>query len=112
MYYRSDQFNFAKIGVPALYLKGGVKFREHPGGWGRDTVKSYTQSSYHQPTDEYDESWNFDGMVEDSIVAFLSGLDIATTPALPAWMKGDEFEAARLRALKDVSAQDVEGAKH
>ncbi|MFA6957133.1 MAG: M28 family peptidase [Thermoanaerobaculia bacterium] len=112
MYYRSDQFNFAKIGVPALYLKGGVKFREHPGGWGRDTVKTYTQSSYHQPTDEFDESWNFEGMVEDSIVAFLSGLDIASSPALPTWKKGDEFEAARLRALKDASAQDAEGAKH
>jgi Zn-dependent M28 family amino/carboxypeptidase len=112
MYYRSDQFNFAKIGVPALYLKGGVKFRDHPGTWGSDMVKSYTQSSYHQPTDEYAESWNFDGMIEDSIVAFLSGLDLASSPALPAWVHGDEFEAARLRALKDVASQDATGAKN
>jgi Zn-dependent M28 family amino/carboxypeptidase len=104
-YYRSDQFNFAKIGVPALYLKGGVSFREHPDGWGKSTVKSYTQSSYHQPTDEFDESWNFDGMVEDSMVAFLAGLEIASAPSLPSWTPGDEFEAARRKALKEVTAE-------
>ncbi|MBI2214867.1 MAG: M20/M25/M40 family metallo-hydrolase [Acidobacteria bacterium] len=106
-FYRSDQFNFAKIGVPALYLKGGVKFRAHPDGWGKNTVKSYTQSSYHQPTDELDGSWNFEGMVEDSTVAFLSGLEVADAAALPSWTPGDEFEAARVKALKDVAADSA-----
>ena len=114
-YYRSDQFSFAKIGVPALYMKGGVKFRDRPEGWGSETVRSYTQMTYHQPDDEFDESWNFDGMIEDSVVAFLAGIEIATTPALPAWTPGDEFEAARLRAMKELSmndAQAAEEAKH
>ncbi|MGK2856427.1 MAG: M20/M25/M40 family metallo-hydrolase [Thermoanaerobaculia bacterium] len=114
-FYRSDQFNFAKIGVPALYLKGGVHFRAHPGDWGRDTVKSYTQVTYHQPNDEYDPSWNFEGMIEDSIVAFLSGLEVASTRELPAWMPGDEFDAARVRALKEIPAEnpgDAAGARH
>ncbi len=113
-YYRSDQFNFAKIGVPALYMKGGVNFRDRPNGWGRDTVRSYTQMTYHQPSDEFDESWNFEGMIEDSVVAFLSGLEVAETPALPTWTPGDEFEAARVRALQDIAAHDAAaaGAEH
>lgn len=109
-YYRSDQFSFAKIGVPALYLKGGVKFRDRPEGWGPDTLKAYTQMTYHQPNDEYDENWNFDGMIEDSIVAFLSGLEVAETPELPVWVPGDEFEAARARALKELEARDSSAA--
>jgi len=84
-----------------------VKFRDRPEAWGRDTVRSYTQVNYHQPGDELDESWNFGGMVEDSIVAFLSGLEVAETEALPTWMPGDEFEAARLRALKELAAKDT-----
>ncbi|MCM2316291.1 MAG: M20/M25/M40 family metallo-hydrolase, partial [Thermoanaerobaculia bacterium] len=109
-YYRSDQFSFAKIGVPALYLKGGVKFRDRPAGWGPDILKAYTQVTYHQPNDEYDESWNFDGMIEDSIVAFLSGLEVSETPDLPAWVPGDEFEAARSRALKELDPSDSSAA--
>ncbi|MGD8323052.1 MAG: M28 family peptidase [Gammaproteobacteria bacterium] len=99
-YYRSDQFSFAKIGVPAFYLDGGSDIVGQPEGWGVDRINEYTELHYHQPSDEYDDSWNFDGIVEDARFGFWAGLIVANTQALPAWNAGDEFEAARQAALE------------
>ncbi len=102
-FYRSDQFSFAKIGVPALYLDTGTEFVDRPADWGKAQVKHYTDVNYHQPTDEYDDSWNFDGMIEDARLGFWTGLSIAISDEMPRWNPGDEFEAARLEALEAVA---------
>ena len=101
-FYRSDQFSFAKIGVPALYLDTGTEFVDKPADWGKQQVNHYTDINYHQPSDEYDPSWNFDGMIDDAQLGFWTGLAIADSDTLPRWNKGDEFEAARLEALRAV----------
>lgn len=101
-YYRSDQFNFAKIGVPAFYLDGGSEIIGRPEGWGVEQINLYTDRDYHQPSDEYSDDWNLDGMVEDAQFGFWAGLIVANSTALPAWNPGDEFEAARLEALAEV----------
>jgi Zn-dependent M28 family amino/carboxypeptidase len=98
-FYRSDQFSFAKIGVPALYLDPGMEFVDRPPGWGREQVNHYTDVNYHQPSDEYDPSWNLDGMIEDAKLGFWVGLAIANADEMPSWNEGDEFEATRLEAL-------------
>jgi Zn-dependent M28 family amino/carboxypeptidase len=102
-FYRSDQFSFAKIGVPAMYLDTGTDFVDRSPEWGREQVNHYTDVNYHQPTDEYDDSWNFDGMIDDALLGFWTGLAIANADEMPQWAEGDEFEAARLEALKSVS---------
>ena len=101
-FYRSDQFNLAKIGVPAMYLKAGTDFVDRPPGWGRAQQDRHTEVDYHQPSDEYDPSWNFDGMVEDALLGYWTGLAIANADEMPAWNPGDEFEAARLEALAAI----------
>ena len=101
-FYRSDQFSFAKIGVPAMYLDTGTEFVDRPPEWGREQQDHYTNVNYHQPTDEYNDSWNFDGMVSDALLGYWTGLAIANADELPQWNPGDEFEAARLEALKAV----------
>ena len=98
-FYRSDQFSFAKIGVPAMYLDGGVDFVDRPVDWGRQQINHYTDVNYHQPSDEYDDNWNFEGMVSDALLGYWTGLAIANADEMPAWVEGDEFEAARLEAL-------------
>ncbi len=98
-FYRSDQFSFAHIGVPAIYLHSGTDFIGHPAGWGKEKLEDWEEHHYHQPSDQYSPSWNFDGMTEDARLGFYCGLDIANDPALPAWNRGDEFEAARQQAL-------------
>ncbi len=98
-FYRSDQFNFAKIGVPAMYLDQGTDFVDRPPDWGKQQINHYTDVNYHQPSDEYDDSWNFDGMIADALLGYWTGLAIANADEMPSWNKGDEFEAARLEAL-------------
>jgi len=98
-FYRSDQFSFAKIGVPAVYLDPGTDFVDRPPEWGKQQVDFYTEVHYHQPSDEYDPNWNFEGMIEDARIGFWIGLAIANADDMPVWNEGDEFEAARLEAL-------------
>ncbi len=102
-FYRSDQFSFAQIGVPAMYLDTGTDFVDRPPEWGREQVDIYTDVHYHQPSDEYDPSWNFDGMIEDARLGYWTGLAIANADEMPEWVPGDEFEAARIEALEAVS---------
>ena len=99
-YYRSDQFNFAKIGVPAFYFRGGSDFVGRPPGWGEERIAEYNDLHYHQPSDELSDDWNFDGMVQDARFGFWAGLIVANADELPAWNPGDEFEAARREALE------------
>lgn len=101
-FYRSDQFNFAKIGVPAIYLDTGLDFVGRPEGWGRERVDEWTEVHYHQPSDELTEEWNYEGMVEDARLLFHVGTHLARTPEMPTWNPGDEFEAARQQALAAV----------
>lgn len=99
-FYRSDQFSFAKIGVPAMYLDTGTDFVDRPPEWGKQQLDHYTEVHYHQPSDEYDASWSFDGMIDDALLGFWTGLAIANADEIPSWNPGDEFEAARLEALR------------
>ncbi len=104
-FYRSDQFSFAKIGVPAMYLDTGTDFVDRPAGWGKEQLDHFTEVNYHQPTDEYDPSWNFDGMVSDALLGYWTGLAIANADEMPTWVPGDEFEAARIEALKALEQE-------
>jgi Zn-dependent M28 family amino/carboxypeptidase len=98
-YYRSDQFAFAKIGVPALYFAEGTDFVGRPADWGRKQIEEWELKKYHQPADKLDDSWNFDGLIQDAQLDMLSAWLIAQADAMPAWKPGDEFEAARKQAL-------------
>lgn len=101
-YYRSDQFNFAKIGVPAIYLDTGTEFVDRPEGWGKEQIEAWEKIHYHQPSDELEETWNFDGFVQDTVLMFEAGWEIANSNAWPSWNPGDEFEAVRLQALAEL----------
>ena len=107
-FYRSDQFSFAKIGVPALDVGTGTDFIGRPAGWGKEQREAYEQNNYHQPSDEIKDTWNFEGMVEDAQLGFWVGVDVANEAAMPAWVAGDEFEAARKAALDSVPSGKTE----
>jgi Zn-dependent M28 family amino/carboxypeptidase len=101
-YYRSDQFSFARIGVPALFFDDGTDFIGRPPNWGREQIEQWELKKYHQPSDRLEGGWNFDGMIEDAQLAMLSAWLVAQADAMPTWKPGDEFEAARKRALAAV----------
>jgi Zn-dependent M28 family amino/carboxypeptidase len=102
-YYRSDQFSFAQIGVPALFFDAGTDYVGKPPGWGAKQKEEWEEHTYHQPSDQIDDTWVFDGMIEDATVGFLAGYAVAQADALPTWTPGDEFEAARKKALEQVA---------
>ena len=104
-FYRSDQFNFAKVGVPAFYFRAGTDFVGRPPGWGAEQLQLYEANNYHQPSDELRPDWNFDGMVQEAQFGFFAGLVVANDDALPQWNRGNEFEAARLAALQAVGSR-------
>jgi Zn-dependent M28 family amino/carboxypeptidase len=104
-FYRSDQFSFANVGVPAAYLKKGTDVIGKPASFGREQEENYEKTDYHQPSDEFRETWDFSGAVEDVKLAFWLGCRVADAPELPRWNKGDEFEAARLKAVGEAGAR-------
>ncbi len=104
-YYRSDQFSFANIGVPAVFFDGGTDFIGRPAGWGKEQIEAYEEAHYHQPSDEIDDSWNLEGMIEDASVGFWTGLIVANADEMPSWVPGDEFEAVRKAAGEAARGQ-------
>ena len=104
-FYRSDQFNFAKLGVPAAYFSSGNDYLGRPEGWGKQMREQWEQEHYHQPSDQLQPSWNLEGAIEDVTLYLQLGLEIANAPKMPGWNKGDEFEAARLKALSTTSGK-------
>jgi Zn-dependent M28 family amino/carboxypeptidase len=95
-YFRSDHFNFAKIGIPALYLKTGSDFIGKGKDYGHQLKVNYTQQYYHQPSDEYDTSrLNFEGGVEDLKLLFQVGKRLSYEEHWPEWKPGSEFKAVR-----------------
>jgi Zn-dependent M28 family amino/carboxypeptidase len=101
-FYRSDQLNLARIGVPAAYLKYGTDVLGQPAGWGRERQEAFEATDYHQPSDEL-RDWEFSGAVEDAQLLFWLGVKVANASSMPAWRAGDEFEAARKKALATVA---------
>jgi Zn-dependent M28 family amino/carboxypeptidase len=98
-FYRSDQFNLAKRGVPAAYLESGIEVVGKAAGWGAAQHAKYEETDYHQPSDELRPDWDFAGAVEDTQLLFYLGVKVAEGKNMPSWNPGDEFEGARKQAL-------------
>ncbi len=94
-YYRSDHFNFARAGIPALYAKGGVDHREHGREYGEAWALDYRDNRYHKPGDVYDSDWDLTGVIEDFELLYKVGRHIAEGDEWPNWYEGNEFRAIR-----------------
>jgi Zn-dependent M28 family amino/carboxypeptidase len=99
-FYRSDHFEFAKEGVPALDPKGGMNYRGRPAGFGKLKHDEYTQNDYHRPSDEVKPGWDLSGAVEDARLIFEVGYRVAQSSIYPEWKPGTEFRAKREAMLK------------
>ncbi|MBA2733550.1 MAG: M28 family peptidase [Acidobacteria bacterium] len=94
-FYRSDHFPFAKAGVPSISLKEGKDFVGQPKGWGEEKFKAYNTANYHQPSDEYSDSWNLKGMVQSAEIALAIGRRAADMQEMPRFNPDDEFAKAQ-----------------
>ena len=95
-YFRSDHFNFAKAGVPALSAHSGLDLEGKGKEEGKKLSDDYTAKHYHRPSDEYNAAtWNKDGLMQDLQLYFLTGEKLAYSHTWPEWKEGSEFKAAR-----------------
>ncbi|MCE7033414.1 M28 family metallopeptidase [Lysobacter sp. GX 14042] len=99
-FFRSDHFNFAKAGVPALYAKGGDNLREGGLEAGAAAQRDYRDVRYHQPADTFDPSWDMTGVIEDLQALYQVGEVLADGDQWPNWREGNPFRANRDRMLE------------
>jgi Zn-dependent M28 family amino/carboxypeptidase len=103
-FYRSDHFEFAKQGVPALYTGEGTEFIGKPEGYGMKKREEYTANDYHKVSDEIKPDWDLSGAVEDTQLLFQVGYRVAQSQRWPEWKPGTEFKAKREAMLKRPGA--------
>ncbi len=102
-YYRSDHFNFAKQGVPALDPDAGIDYIGKPTDYGKKTRDDYTEHRYHRPADVIMPDWDLSGAREDLQVFFAVGYRVAQADKFPEWKPGNEFKAKRDAMLQTGS---------
>lgn len=100
-YFRSDHFNFAKAGVPALYSKGGDDLVQGGTAAGQAIAQDYRANRYHKPSDEFDPAWTYEGVVLDLQALYAVGEALATGDSWPRWREGNAFRAAQEKLRGD-----------
>ncbi|WP_119719118.1 M28 family metallopeptidase [Cognatilysobacter tabacisoli] len=98
-YFRSDHFNFAKAGVPALYAKGGDDLLEGGTAAGQAAQVDYRDNRYHKPADEFDPAWKLDGVIQDLEALYAVGREVAGGETWPTWYEGNAFRAAQQKLM-------------
>ncbi len=99
-YFRSDHFEFAKQGVPAMDPKGGRQYVGKSGDFGKRKQEEYTAKDYHKPSDEVKPDWDLSGAAEDIKLLVELGHSVAQEPRYPEWKPESEFRARRESMLK------------
>ena len=99
-YYRSDHFNFAKQGVPALDPDAGIEYVGKDAAYGKTKRDEYTNNDYHSPSDEVKPDWDLSGAVEDAQLLMAVGYRVANAEKIPEWKPGNEFKAKREESMK------------
>jgi Zn-dependent M28 family amino/carboxypeptidase len=94
-FYRSDHFSFAKAGIPAVSIGGGVDYVDRPAGWGLKQEEDYTANHYHQPSDEYRADFDLRGAAELAEIVYKLGTTIGNSDTVPTWNADAEFKALR-----------------
>jgi Zn-dependent M28 family amino/carboxypeptidase len=99
LYYRSDHFEFAKQGVPALFTDAGTRAIGQPEDYMEQRREAWTAEIYHSPADQIDSTWDITAAVPDLTVLMALGRRVANGEAWPTWKPGTEFKAIREASL-------------
>jgi len=104
-YYRSDHLNLARIGVPSLYAGGGIDMLNGGEARGKALSEDFVANHYHRPSDEMAPNWSFFGAMQDLLLLYEVGRELATTIEWPNWRPNAEFRAARDTSRADLRAR-------
>ena len=103
-YYRSDHFEFAKQGVPALYTSSGTDYLGKDANYSKQKREEYTQKDYHKVSDEIKAEWDLTGAIDDAQLLMTIGYRIAQDEKFPEWKTGSEFKAKRDQMMKGATS--------
>jgi Zn-dependent M28 family amino/carboxypeptidase len=106
MYFRSDHFEFAKAGVPALNAKGGIDYIGKPAAYGKQKRDEYTTRDYHKPSDEIKPDWDLSGAAADALLLLEVGRAVADGRHIPEWKPDSEFKARRQATTRAPAARN------
>jgi Zn-dependent M28 family amino/carboxypeptidase len=101
-FYRSDHFSFARVGIPAVDIKGGYDYIGHPASWGRAQREEYTAKRYHQPSDEYRPDFDLTGVAQLADIVYRFGVSLGNARTVPTWNADAEFKALRDASRKGL----------
>jgi Zn-dependent M28 family amino/carboxypeptidase len=101
-FYRSDHFEFAKVGIPSFYTKAGIEVIGQPDGYGRARRDEYVAKDYHKPSDEIKPWWDLRGAARDADLMFRMGLELSRDGSWPQWKPGSEFKGRRDSMMADA----------
>jgi len=93
-FFRSDHFPFAKVGVPALSIRNGDEYVGKTKEFSDALFAEFNTKHYHQPSDEFRDDWQFDGMVQTLDITMAIGMQISNSPQMPRYNETDEFSVA------------------
>lgn len=102
-YYRSDHFEFAKVGVPALYTDSGTNYVGKDEKYSKQKRDEYTDKDYHKVSDEIKPDWDLSGAVEDAQLLTAIGYRVAQAEKYPEWKAGTEFKAKRDETMRGAT---------
>ena len=101
-YFRSDHFSLARAGVPGTSLESGLDFVGRPAGWGKEQQDLYVAKRYHQPSDQMQPWFNYDGALQQLRVIVRTAMLVSDSPSQPKWNRSSEFrEAGERRVSRD-----------
>jgi Zn-dependent M28 family amino/carboxypeptidase len=101
-FFRSDHFSLARAGVPGTSLESGSDYVGRPAGWGQEQHEKYTNERYHQPSDEVQSWFNYDGALQQLRVIVRTALLVGNAPQQPKWSSESEFREAGEARLKSI----------
>ncbi|HKT61193.1 MAG TPA: M28 family peptidase [Gemmatimonadales bacterium] len=93
-YFRSDHFSLARVGVPGTSLESGNDYVGRPAGWGQEQHAKYTAERYHQPSDQVQPWFNYDGAIQQLRVIVTTALLVGDAKEQPKWSASSEFRQA------------------
>ena len=102
-FFRSDHFSLVRVGVPGAYVQNGQDYVGRPAGWGKEQLDEFYAKRYHQPQDNVQPWFNYDGAVQQLRVTVRTAVMIGDTPSLPAWNATSEFRQAGEDRMKEGS---------
>ena len=97
--YRADNFEFAKVGVPALYIGKNEHLLSRPAD-APLRADEFDLHDYHQVSDEVKPDWDLSGAVQDVQLLFQVGYEVSNNDKYPEWKPGNEFKPQRDAMMK------------